>query len=72
MNIIAVRKDENGDNVEFKLDNNKVVGLSEAITMCENGELPDYNVGTSKSGTQFIRSNRDDTTSNNLDEMPTF
>lgn len=72
MNIVAVKKDENGDNAEFKLDNNKVVSMSEAIKMCENGELPNYNVGTSKAGTKFIRGNADGDSSNNLDQMPTF
>lgn len=72
MNIVAVRKDENGDNKEFKLEDGKVVSLDEAINMCERGELPDYNVGTSKSGSKFIRGNADGESSNNLDQMPTF
>lgn len=72
MNIIAVKKDETGDNKEFKLDDNRVVSLSEAIKMCENGELENYNVGTSKSGTKFIRGNADGDASNNLDQLPTF
>ena len=72
MNIIAVRKDENGDNAEFKLDNNKVVSLSEAINMCKNGELQGYNVSTSKSGSEFIRENADSDEFNNLDNMLTF
>lgn len=72
MDIVAVRKDENGDNVEFKLDNGKVVGVNEAIKMCESGELPNYNVGTSKSGSHYIRGNADGDTSNNLDSLPTF
>lgn len=72
MNIVAVRKDENGDNKEFKLEDGKVVSLDVAINMCERGELPDYNVGTSKSGSKFIRGNADGESSNNLDQMPTF
>ena len=72
MNITAVRRNENGDNKEFKLDNNKIVSMEEAIKMCERGELPEYNVGTSKAGTKFIRGNADGNASNNLDNLPTF
>lgn len=72
MKIVAVRKNEQGDNEEFKLDNGSVIGMSEAIEMCNNGELPDYNVGTSRSGSQFIRGNADGDASNNLDNMPSF
>ncbi len=72
MDIVAVRKNEDGDNVEFKLDNEQVVSLEEAIAMCENGELPNYNVGTSKSGTKYIRGNADGDSTNNLDSMQTF
>ena len=57
---------------EFKLDNGKVVSLEEAIDMCKNGDLPDYNVGTSKSGTNYLRGNADGDESNNLDSMQTF
>lgn len=72
MNIVAVKRNEDGDNVEFKLDNGTVVSSEEAIQMCEKGELPDYNVGTSKSGSKFLRGNADGDKSNNLDNMPTF
>lgn len=72
MEIVAVKKNEDGDNIEFKLDNEQVVSLEEAINMCENGELPNYNVGTSKSGTKYIRGNADGDKGNNLDSMETF
>ena len=72
MNIIAVKRNEDGDNTEFKLDNGSVVTMEEAIKMCEKGDLPNYNIGTSKAGTKFIRGNADGDKSNNLDNMPTF
>ena len=40
--------------------------------MCKNEDLPDYNVGTSKSGTNYLRGNADGDESNNLDSMQTF
>jgi hypothetical protein len=70
--IVAVKKNEDGDNIEFKLDDETVIDLNKAIEMCENNELQDYNVGTSKSGSKFIRGNADDDNSNNLDKLPTF
>lgn len=72
MKIIAVKRNESGDNIAFKLDDNRIVDLDEAISLCNNGELPDYNVGTSKAGTNFIRGNADGEESNNLDSLPTF
>ena len=69
---MGVRENQNGDNVKFKLSNNEVVSLDRAISMCEQGELPNYNVGTSKPGTKYIRGNADDDSTNNLDQMPTF
>lgn len=72
MDIIAVRKNEDGDNSEFKLNNGQIVSMEEAIKMCENGELPNYNVGTSKAGTKFIRGNADGDSTNNLDSLDTF
>lgn len=72
MNIIAVRKDENGDNKEFKLDNDQIVSVKQAINLCKKGELPGYNIGRSKSGSEFIRGNADGDENNNLDKLPTF
>lgn len=72
MAIVAVRKNEDGDNVEFKLDTGDIISVESAIAMCEAGELPGYNVGTSKAGTKFIRGNADGDESNNLDSLPTF
>ena len=40
MDIIAVRKNEDGGNSEFKLNNGQIVSMEEAIKMCENGKLP--------------------------------
>lgn len=72
MNIVAVRKDENGDNVEFKLEDGKILSMHDTINLCEKGELAGYNVGTSKAGTKFIRGNADGEADNNLDNLPTF
>ena len=72
MDIIAVRKNEDGGNSEFKLNNGQIVSMEEAIKMCENGKLPNYNVGTSKTGTKFIRGNADGDSTKNLDILDTI
>lgn len=72
MKIIAVQKDENGVIQQYKLDNNKVVGIQQAISMVENNEIENCNVFTTRSGNKAIRSNNDGDKSNNLDNLPTF
>ena len=72
MKIKAVQKDSNGTIQQYKLDDGTVIGPEEAVKMVENKELEGYNVSTARDGSKSIRSNRDDTESNNLDELPEF
>lgn len=72
MKIVAVKKDENGVIEQYKLDNNQIVNVSDAIEMVNNNEIENCNVFTTKNGSQAIRSNRDENKSNNLDNLPTF
>lgn len=72
MNISAVKRDENGSAVQYKLDNGKVIDREQAVSMAEAGKLSGYNVATAKDGTKSIRSNRDNDPSNNIDNLPTF
>ena len=72
MKIVAVQKDENGVIQQYKLDNDQVVDVSQAIQMVKNNEIENCNVFTTKSGSEAIRSNNDGDTSNNLDNLPTF
>ena len=72
MKIVAVQKDENGVIQQYKLDNNNVVGIQQAISMVENGDIEGCNVFTTRSGNKAIRSNNDGDKSNNLDNLPRF
>ena len=72
MTIVAVKRNSDGDNEQFKLDDGQIIDLNLAIQMCKDGQLEGFNVGTSKSGTEYIRGNADGESSNNLDNMPTF
>ena len=72
MKIVAVQKDEQGVIKQYKLDNNQVVNVAQAIQMVKNNEIENCNVFRTRSGSEAIRSNNDDIKSNNLDNLPTF
>ena len=72
MKIIAVKKDSKGVIQEYKLDNNKTVGVEQAVQMVKSGKIEGCNVFTTRSGSEAIRSNNDGDTSNNLDSLPRF
>ena len=72
MKIVAVKKDSKGVIQEYKLDNNKTVGVAQAVQMVKSGKIEGCNVFTTRSGSEAIRSNNDGDTSNNLDSLPRF
>ena len=72
MRIVAVKKDSKGVIQEYKLDNNKTVGVEQAVQMVKSGKIEGCNVFTTRSGSEAIRSNNDGDTSNNLDNLPRF
>ena len=72
MKIVAVQKDEKGTIQQYKLDNNQIVDVNQAISMVESNEIENCNVFTTRSGSRAIRSNNDGDASNNLDNLPTF
>ena len=72
MKIVAVKKDENGTIEQYKLDNNQVVNVNEAIDMVKQNQIENCNVFTTRNVSEAIRSNRDEDKSNNIDNLPTF
>ena len=72
MKIVAVKKDSKGVIQQYKLDNNQVVDVQEAINMVKNNTIENCNVFTTRAGNEAIRSNNDGDTSNNLDSLPRF
>ena len=72
MKIIAVKKDENGTIQQYKLDDNTVVDVEQAIQMVDNNQIENCNVFTTRNGSKAIRSNNDGDPSNNLDNLPSF
>ena len=70
--IVAVRKNGDGDIVELQLSSGQVVGYKEAQQMAKNDQIENVNVFKGRDGDEHLRSNPDGRTDNNLDQLPTF
>lgn len=70
--ITKVRKNDDGDITSVMLYDGTVLPMDEAIRMTKDNQIEGVNVGKSKSGTEFLRSDPDGDPSNNLDALPTF
>lgn len=68
--IVGVRQDKDGDitHVKFR-DASRVTLLAQAVKMADRGEIRNHHAvqGESK---KFLRSDRDGSVGNNLDEKP--
>jgi hypothetical protein len=70
--VVAVRKNGDGDIVELKLSSGNVVDYKTAQTMVKNKQIENLNVFKGRDGDEHLRSNADGDPSNNLDNLPTF
>ncbi len=70
--VVAVRKNSDGDIVELKLDSGRVVDYKTAQTMVKNNEIRNLNVFKGRDHEEHLRSNPDGRKDNNLDNLPTF
>lgn len=70
--VVAVRKNGDGDIVQLKLDNGQVVDYKTAQQMVQNKEIRNLNVFRGRDDELHLRSNADGDPSNNLDNMPGF
>lgn len=70
--IVAVRKNGDGDIVELKLSSGQVVGYKEAQQMAKNEQLENVNVFRGRDGDEHLRSDPDGREDNNLDNLPLF
>lgn len=69
--VVAVRKDENGNLSEFKLDDGTVYDFKGCWDAIGRGEL-DLVATTGTEGVPIIRSQGDGNPDNNLSNLPTF
>lgn len=70
--IIKVKKNTDGDITDVMLENGNVYSVNDVIGMAKHGIIEGVNVGRAKNGREFLRSNPNSFTSDNLDNLPTF
>ncbi|WP_163536246.1 DUF3892 domain-containing protein [Gracilibacillus sp. YIM 98692] len=70
--IVAVRKNEDGDIVKMKLSSGQVVDYKQAQQMADNNEIEHVNTFKGRDGDKHLRSDADGDPSNNLDNLPQF
>ncbi|MFD2332329.1 DUF3892 domain-containing protein [Cohnella sp. GCM10020058] len=70
--VVAVRKNGDGDIVELKLSSGQVIGYKEAQQMAKNDQIENVNVFRGRDGDEHLRSNPDGREDNNLDNLPGF
>jgi transposase len=70
--VIAVRKNNEGDIIELKLSSGQVVDYKQAQQMAKNDEIENVNVFKGRDGDEHLRSDADGDPTNNLDNLPTF
>lgn len=70
--VVAVRKNSDGDIIELKLTSGKVVDYKTAQSMVKNNEIDNLNVFKGRDGEEHLRSNADGREDNNLDNLPLF
>lgn len=70
--VIAVRKNSDGDIVQLKLTSGQVVDYLTAQSMVKNGQIAHLNVFRGRDNEEHLRSNADGRKDNNLDQLPEF
>lgn len=70
--VVAVRKNGDGDIVQLKLDNGEVVDYKTAQQMVQTTGIRNLNVFRGRDDELHLRSNADGDPSNNLDNLPGF
>jgi len=70
--VVAVRKNGDGDIVQLKLSSGRVVDYKTAQAMVKNNEIANLNVFRGRDNEEHLRSNPDGREDNNLDNLPTF
>lgn len=70
--VVAIRKNADGDIVDLKLTSGKVVDYKTAQAMVKNNEIHNLNVFKGRDQEEHLRSNPDGRKDNNLDNLPLF
>lgn len=70
--IVQVKKNQDGDITDVKLDNGSQVSIQQAIDMTRNNQIEGMIVGKAKNGRETLRSQPNNTPEDNLSNLPTF
>lgn len=70
--VVAVRKNGDGDIIALQLSSGAVVDYKTAQTMVKNNQIAHLNVFRGRDGEEHLRSDADGRKDNNLDQLPTF
>lgn len=72
--IVAVRKNGDGDITEVKFQDGTTVDISQAIAMAEQGAIKGVNTGATRGENRHktLRGVADGIPENNLDNLPSF
>lgn len=70
--VVAVRKNGDGDIVQLKLSSGRVVDYKTAQAMAKNNEIQNVSVFRGRDNEEHLRSNPDGRKDNNLDNLPLF
>ena len=70
--IIKVKKNADGDITDVLLENGNVHSIDDAIIMAKDQLIENVNVGRAKNGREYLRSNPNGLSGDNLDNLPTF
>ncbi len=68
--IVAIKKDNKGEIVGYKLNDDRLVSKIDAVELAKQGEIKGVTVSKSKLGEEYLRSNPDSNRDNNLDSLP--
>ena len=70
--ITQVKKNQDGDITDVRLDNGSQVTIGQAIDMAKANEIQGVIVGKARGGRETLRSQPNNTPADNLDNLPTF
>jgi hypothetical protein len=70
--IIKIKKNDSGDVTDVMLSNGDIFPLNHAITMAKEGAIEGIKVGHGRNGAEFLETDSNDVSGDNLSNLPTF
>jgi len=70
--ITKVRKNPDGDITDVMLTDGNIYSVDQAIILARDGVIEGVNVGRAKNGREYLRSNPNGDTGDNLDNLQQF